>query len=118
MWNYKVHVKYICTLCIKIKVAMPIIVQTVFFRAHYKEYLVYTITRHHVDPVSLYDVHGIEELLEREEIDVPEISDGEDEGHRQRLIEVCTTHGYIHFSPNVHRDEYRGGAPWNFPPPT
>ena len=61
----------------------------------------YTITRHRVDPVSLYDVHGIEELLEREEIDVPEISDGEDEGHRQRLIEVCTTHGYIHFNPNV-----------------
>ena len=48
----------------------------------------YTIARHRVDPVSLYDVHGIEELLEREEIDVPEISDGEEEGHRQRLIEV------------------------------
>ena len=58
-----------------------------YFRKHYKEYLVDRINKAKLDPLPMYD--KIELLLTREEKAVPEKEvDESDEDYRERLIEV------------------------------
>ena len=59
----------------------------IYFRKHYKEYLVDRINKAKLDPLPMYD--NIELLLTREEKAVPEKEvDESDEDYRERLIQV------------------------------
>ena len=64
-----------------------------YFRKHYKEYLVDRINKAKLDPLPMYD--NIEVLLRREETVVPEkeVDEG-DEDYRERLIEVYMHTGW------------------------
>ena len=47
------------------------------------------INKNHLDPVELYDLNGVKQILNREEIAMPEQEDDENEvDYRRKLIEV------------------------------
>ena len=59
-----------------------------FPSVHYKEYLVTKINKTHLDPISLYDVHGLEAMLTREEMPALEKKDEREDVHKEKLIKV------------------------------
>ena len=59
-----------------------------FPSVHYKEYLVTKINKTHLDPISLYDVHGLEAMLTREEMLVLERKYYSEDEYKERLMKV------------------------------
>ena len=60
-------------------------------RVHYKEYLVSKINKHNLDPIELYETIKIQQILRRQELEIPEKDEENqesEEDYRKRLIEV------------------------------
>ena len=61
----------------------------VYFRRHYKEYLVYKINQNHVDPLPMYGTGPLRAFLMRDEVKVPDQQKGEgEEQYAERLRQV------------------------------
>ena len=61
---------------------------------HYIEYLVTKINKAHLDPISLYDVHGLQAMLARWELPALEIrKDDSEDVYKKKLIKV-TIHSH------------------------
>ena len=60
-------------------------------RVHYKEYLVSKINKNNLDPIELYSTPKIQQILRRQELEIPEKDEENqesDDDYKRRLIEV------------------------------
>ena len=60
-----------------------------YYRKHYKEYLVYKINQNHIDPLPVYDTGPLRAIFMRGEVKVPDQQRGEgEEQYAERLRQV------------------------------
>ena len=60
-----------------------------YYRKHYKEYLVYKIYQNHIDPLPLYDTSLLRAILMRDEVKIPDQQLGEgEEQYAEKLRQV------------------------------
>jgi len=58
-------------------------------RKHYKEYLVFKVNQHHIDPLPLCETGPLQAILTRDDVKVPDQQAGEGkEQYAERLRQV------------------------------